>query len=557
MKLQKGTFFSTIILLIVLLYSSSCALIFAPKKQKFKITTDNSESVVYVDNVKLGKGKSVTGKVAKGSVYDVIIQTPGYLNERKVILSDKPGILYHFFFLLDIPLAYPALISGAFYDPMGFRASVNHHYEINGYLSSREEDQKFIRLSNIEFDAKSKQDLHKEIYCKYKKNTDLNQLLVETEEDQEEARKEQEEKDALREAKKKKRLGKRYKEKEYLEEKEDEFNVKDSKFSTEIAEFLRKGGYNDTVSRVFYDELNTVYLSAKIKQIKYYRLYGNRSSRNFCKVGLDGYWYAKNTFNEIIDSFPIKDFSGEQNYAYGKFHNGLDNLIQECLNKSFNSLLDEYKFKQLIKKEEIKAYQGANLKIKHPNNVVRNTAESIEASVIIKRTDKGHGSGFAISNDGYILTNFHVIASTQLDTPDKVSVLLQDSTELKAKVVRYSKAHDLALLKVEHEFPKSFELNQQNNIENMMNVFTVGAPESMDLGQTVTPGNLARIREAHGLKVLQLSMSVNKGNSGGPIFDEKGRLHGVVQSKLVGFSTEGVAFGIPGFEISKYLKITY
>jgi len=50
-------------------------------------------------------------------------------------------------------------------------------------------------------------------------------------------------------------------------------------------------------------------------------------------------------------------------------------------------------------------------------------------------------------------------------------------------------------------------------------------------------------------------MALNPGNSGGPIFDERGVLHGVVVSKLVGFATEGVSFAIPGYKISEYLNL--
>ena len=57
--------------------------------------------------------------------------------------------------------------------------------------------------------------------------------------------------------------------------------------------------------------------------------------------------------------------------------------------------------------------------------------------------------------------------------------------------------------------------------------------------------------------MLQLSISINSGNSGGPLYDKNGVLHGVVTSKLVGYATEGVGFAIPSYLIQDYLNISF
>ncbi len=64
-------------------------------------------------------------------------------------------------------------------------------------------------------------------------------------------------------------------------------------------------------------------------------------------------------------------------------------------------------------------------------------------------------------------------------------------------------------------------------------------------------------RKNNNNNLLQLGMSVNAGNSGGPLFDNTGTLHGVIVSKLIGQNTEGVSFAIPGYMISDYLQISY
>ncbi len=88
-----------------------------------------------------------------------------------------------------------------------------------------------------------------------------------------------------------------------------------------------------------------------------------------------------------------------------------------------------------------------------------------------------------------------------------------------------------------------------------MEVYALGAPKSIELGQSISAGLLSNDRNTNNNRLIQLNMSLNGGNSGGPVFDKTGQLHGVVQSKLIGKDTEGVAFAIPSYLISDYLKI--
>jgi S1-C subfamily serine protease len=196
------------------------------------------------------------------------------------------------------------------------------------------------------------------------------------------------------------------------------------------------------------------------------------------------------------------------------------------------------------------------LSIFTPKSSVKTVEEASLASVIIKRNDKGHGSGFAISNDGYILTNFHVIAGKTTDQLEGIKVILSNGEELEAKVVRYNRARDIALLKVDYQFEKAFALKSSKDFNSLQEVYTIGAPKSIELGQSITKGLISNERNANNNSLLQLSISINGGNSGGPLFDTNGLLHGVIQSKLVGYATEGVGFAIPSYLIADYLNIT-
>ena len=205
----------------------------------------------------------------------------------------------------------------------------------------------------------------------------------------------------------------------------------------------------------------------------------------------------------------------------------------------------------------MEAFDGQLLHLTKPSAIVSGKSDATLASVIIKRDDNGHGSGFAISQDGYLLTNYHVVASDNPKKPEKLKVVLSGGEELEATLVRFNKAQDIALLKVEHTFEKAFLLGTEKSYKPLTDVYTVGAPKSIELGQTMTAGLISNERNSNNNELLQLSMPINFGNSGGPLFDASGTLDGVIVAKLVGESTEGISFAIPAYRIHDYIKVSY
>lgn len=156
------------------------------------------------------------------------------------------------------------------------------------------------------------------------------------------------------------------------------------------------------------------------------------------------------------------------------------------------------------------------------------------------------GSGFIIDESGYIVTNNHVI-----DGADEISVRLHDDTELKATLVGKDPRTDLALLKVEtsRKLP-AVPWGNSNDIRIGDWVMAIGNP--FGLGGTVTAGILsARNRSMGGAydDFLQTDASINRGNSGGPMFNMKGEVIGINSAIL---SPNGGSVGI-GFAISSNL----
>lgn len=189
----------------------------------------------------------------------------------------------------------------------------------------------------------------------------------------------------------------------------------------------------------------------------------------------------------------------------------------------------------------------------------------VESSV-----SSGSGSGVILSEDGYILTNAHVVTlSGSTDDPD-LSVKLWDGTVLPATLVGYDTVYDLAVIKVEASGLKAIKFADSSNLNVGQNVVAIGAP--LGLASTVTEGIVsalnrtirvasAEVSEEPGLQfwtgtgesisiqVIQTDAAINPGNSGGALVNERGELVGINVAIATAGSGEagsiGVGFAIP------------
>jgi len=156
------------------------------------------------------------------------------------------------------------------------------------------------------------------------------------------------------------------------------------------------------------------------------------------------------------------------------------------------------------------------------------------------------GSGFIISGDGYILTNNHVV-----EDADKVVVRLQDRRTLTAKVVGTDPTYDIALLKVDAggTLP-AVAIGDSRSLKPGQWVLAIGSPFGFDY--TVTQGIVSAVgrnlgqRDQPYTSFIQTDVPINRGNSGGPLFDLDGKVVGV-NSQIYSNTGDylGVAFSIP------------
>lgn len=160
------------------------------------------------------------------------------------------------------------------------------------------------------------------------------------------------------------------------------------------------------------------------------------------------------------------------------------------------------------------------------------------------------GSGFVISSDGYIITNYHVVKDVS-----NITVFFSDETSYDASVVGGDEDNDIAVLKIDAEGLQPVVLGNSGSIEVGENVYAIGNPLG-ELTFTMTGGLVSAkdrsVTNSDGtaMNMIQTDTAINSGNSGGPLFDRYGQVIGIVSAKLSGSggssaSIEGLGFAIP------------
>ena len=191
-----------------------------------------------------------------------------------------------------------------------------------------------------------------------------------------------------------------------------------------------------------------------------------------------------------------------------------------------------------------------------PLHSVRDLVNTIGEAVVQVRTPSGLGSGFIINEDGFLMTNFHVIEG---ETQISVEVYHQKDGELTRKsyknvrIIAMNKFEDLALLKIEDRDMPKFKYIAMGSADALSvgeRVFAIGSP--LGLERTVTEGILStKTRQLGGELYLQTTAQINPGNSGGPLFNMAGEVIGVTNMKIT--FGEGLGFAIPAESVKFFL----
>ena len=175
---------------------------------------------------------------------------------------------------------------------------------------------------------------------------------------------------------------------------------------------------------------------------------------------------------------------------------------------------------------------------------------ALQAAVVTVKIEGGHGSGFFISKDGYLLTNHHVVTENKF-----VTIKLTTGRQLPGEVIRVNKTRDIALVKVNESGMTALPL-RLDAPEVAAEVYAVGTPREEKYSTTITKGIVSAYRTDDDLTLLQSDAAIHPGNSGGPMVDRFGN---VVAVSVSGFSVSGVTtsinFFIPIADALKFLAV--
>ncbi|MGI5848911.1 MAG: S1C family serine protease [Christensenellales bacterium] len=172
----------------------------------------------------------------------------------------------------------------------------------------------------------------------------------------------------------------------------------------------------------------------------------------------------------------------------------------------------------------------------------------------MKKREYGYGTGIILTENGYIVTNNHVVSGS-----DSIKITLFDDTEYQAKIVGADATTDLAVLKVDATGLTAAAFGESDNLQVGETVVAIGNPLGSELAGSVTSGIVSALNReittnGYSQKYIQTDAAINPGNSGGPLVNMKGEVIGIntLKSYLAGYDdygmpigTEGIGFAIP------------
>jgi len=244
------------------------------------------------------------------------------------------------------------------------------------------------------------------------------------------------------------------------------------------------------------------------------------------------------------------------NYALSRINNNKDNNNENSISNSLNSSNSSSFNTSLISLEEF-SQTGTSVAKKVLPSVVGIKVEFTVNSIFNRSTSTviAEGSGVIITEDGYILTNNHVINSSseslfyELSKANKVTVYLyNDETEYEATIVGMDEQTDLAVIKIDKTGLVTAELGDSDTVQVGEFAMAIGNP--LGLQNSVSSGIISATNrkitsDGKTFTVIQTDAAINSGNSGGALVNSKGQIIGINTLKSAGNGVEGLGFSIP------------
>ena len=218
--------------------------------------------------------------------------------------------------------------------------------------------------------------------------------------------------------------------------------------------------------------------------------------------------------------------------------NAIENLIDE------NKVEDHLTINESPKSEGAKTTDGA-LTVKQISEKVRASVVGVTCQSTANFSSSSVGSGIIMSEDGYIITNNHVIEGMTT-----IQVVLDSGETYDARLIGSDSRSDLAVIKVNATGLKPAEFGDSDKLEQGDPAIAIGNPAGLQLQNTVTYGIISAINrdiivEDRTMTLIQTDASINPGNSGGPLVNEFGQVIGINTVKVGISYYEGLGFAIP------------
>lgn len=188
--------------------------------------------------------------------------------------------------------------------------------------------------------------------------------------------------------------------------------------------------------------------------------------------------------------------------------------------------------------------------------VVGISVKSMTVGILGLEETGGEGSGVVYSEDGYIVTNYHVIESAIIDKSATIEVTLPNEKKevLKGIVVGGDKVTDLAVIKIDKKGLEKVHFGDSSKLNVGDTAVAIGNPLGQNLAGTVTAGVISALdrkinADGRTYTLIQTDAAINAGNSGGALVNSKGEVIGINTVKIVATGVEGIGFAIPSNDV--------
>ncbi|MFB6257809.1 MAG: S1C family serine protease [Flavobacteriales bacterium] len=529
-----------------------CVAIFKTKVQNdVKLTTkggDKNTRITVMNKPDTGTGSLTLDLKRKNQAYQAVLQKEGYKDAYRAVYSDDWNAGTVILLTLDVlasPLIVPCFLTGGggtykkfcdFQDPYRMEPP-------QVKIPKRTDNQKYLYHGSTTFDI-SKDDT---LIVEYQKPSDY----------------------------------KEGDEPESIEYSSEDLNAENLIFNSDINDLLVRLGYRDTTKEdqgLSLNNYNSVKLNSTIERF-HVRMF--KKQQSYFTINMSVNWKLTDNFGDKLYDTTITTESGQfaRDVTAFDFYDSesssreesLENVQEaslkrfklatlDALEASLVKLVKNRKVESLMKKGEAKKEQKAlaekkTISIPKPDLPEKGAMnEQVKGVVTIKKPEEeGHGSGCVISKDGYVLTNYHVVAGL-----DSARILFGNGNEGGARIKRKSKVLDLALLKMDTTGLNPLVVKEDSSFDIGSEVMAIGTPKNVNLGQTVTKGIVSGKRTLNEVDYIQTDVSINAGNSGGALIEKSsGKLLGIVTAKMFGIGVEGIGFAVPAHQAFKKLKVRY